>query len=739
MKTKNYFIIPVLALLTASSCQDEDRNWQPATGEEVRFGATLEQKAGSRTIYGEENTVNGTFPIYWVNGDEVIVSSPECGAGNGVGTANYKVTVEGAAQNYATSLDKTGEIGVRWGENETGTFYSVYPAGQAALNTNDYETVTLRMPFSQENELITENGVQTIQPDMRACFMYAKEADVRSGKTVNLQYTPLSTALRFTLNGPTGTDEAPITISEIRLTAPENVSIAGEFSVDLNTAAADALPTVTAVNGTNVISVLTTDEGNGFPVLEYGEQLEMNVFLMLERETQITNNWIIDIIANGVRYRKNLGSSEGTNPTLVPGMIHRLPEFPSFSSPVWNVSNWMKNIPRNVYLSEISIPGSWNSLNPDFQGANPSIEEQYNAGVRAFHLDTRWRATDDWLGWMGNSPITDLGIANGGGTYNVVGDNGERLQCMTQDAPTFESALGEIARHVKEDEYMVVYCTFAQGSTVYGDWRAEIAEACSNNEAIIDARTLNANSTVGDVLGKVIVIVSTYTPGEVSSKTFFTDLRNELDQKEYQDYPYLTRALTFNNTTESGISLYATYAQITYDGEGENPSDRGYAPSLNERQTKCENLLNWSQTNYNTGLFQHNAWIYMGLGGYVLEHRDGDIAGVLDSEDYNLVNNQLIPWLDGKLSTMGTAKSYYPVGIVFMNNVLNNREGTTADITQTVKDVLLLNNKYRKAYNPDLSPVTGKPIDGGVQSAAPGYSSGMTDNNTNAIGWTKVD
>ena len=88
---------------------------------------------------------------------------------------------------------------------------------------------------------------------------------------------------------------------------------------------------------------------------------------------------------------------------------------------------------------------------------------------------------------------------------------------------------------------------------------------------------------------------------------------------------------------------------------------------------------------------------------------------------------------------METAKSYYPVGIVFMNNVLNNRDGTTANITQTVKDVLLLNNKYRKAYNPDLSPVTGKPIDGGVQSAAPGYSSGMTDNNTNAIGWTKVD
>ena len=87
---------------------------------------------------------------------------------------------------------------------------------------------------------------------------------------------------------------------------------------------------------------------------------------------------------------------------------------------------------------------------------------------------------------------------------------------------------------------------------------------------------------------------------------------------------------------------------------------------------------------------------------------------------------------------METAQSYYPVGIVFMNNVLNNREGTTANITQTVKDVLLLNNRYRKAYDPARSPVDGAYIsDGGsaVSSAAPGYSSGMTDNHTNAIVW----
>lgn len=735
MNTKKIFLMSALALLVCGCQEDEGTLIQPTPGEEVKFGGRLNASPMTRTIYGESDG-NG-FPIYWVNGDQVLVASPECANNNGIGSATYAISVEGPEQNYATSMDKTGEAGVQWGDNATANFYSIYPASSDTRFTQSLTSARLTVTTQQNNTWDTETN--TVSPDMKACFMYAKTENVPSGNVVNLAYKPLSTAVRFRVNGPT-TGE-PVTISYIRLHAPTGVALSGTFNVDFTQTGTDGMPVVSAVRGRtfNYASMNAAAPSGAYLTLTDGEHADVQLFFLLEREIRMDENWYIEVATTSGTYIKYLTSdATGGNMTLKPGQIHELPGLPTLTSGKWDPANWMVNIQRNVYLSEISIPGSWNSLNPDFQGANPSIEEQYKAGVRAFHLDTRWRATDDWRGWTGNSPITDLGIANGGGTYDVMGDNGERLQCMTQDAPTFESALGEIARHVKEDEYMVVYCTFAQGSTVYGDWRAEIAEACNNNEAIIDAKTLNANSTVGDVLGKVIVIVSTYTPGEVSSKTFFTDLRNELDQTEYQNNPYLTRALTFNNTTESGISLYATYAQITYDGEGVNPNDRGYAPSLDERQEKCENLLNWSQTNYNTGSFLHNAWIYMGLGGYVLEHADLDITGAFDTENYNLVNNQLIPWLDRKLSTMETAQSYYPVGIVFMNNVLNNREGTTVDITQTVKDIVLLNNRYRKAYDPARSPVDGEYIsDGGsaVSSAAPGYSSGMTDNHTNAIVW----
>lgn len=732
MNTKKIFLMSALTLLVCGCQEDEGTLIQPTPGEEVKFGGRLDASPMTRTIYGESDG-NG-FPIYWVNGDQVLVASPECANNNGIGSATYAISVDGPEKNYASSMDKTGDAGVQWGDNRTANFYSIYPASSDTRFTQSLTSARLTVTTQQNNTWDPETN--TVSPDMKACFMYAKTEDVQNGSEVNLAYKPLSTAVRFTVNGPTSGE--PVTISFIRLHAPTGVALSGTFNVDFTQKGSDGMPVVSAVTGRtyNYASMNAASSTGAYLTLAPGESADVQLFFLLEQGITMDKNWYIEVATTSGTYKKNL-TADGTsgNMTLKPGQIHKLPGLPALNpGEKWDPANWMVNIQRNVYLSEISIPGSWNSLNPDFQGENPSITNQYNAGVRAFHLDTRWRATDNWWGVIGNSPITDLGIANGGSTYDVVGDNGKRLKCMTQAAPTFASALTEITSKVQEDEYMVVYCTFAQGSTVYGDWCAKIAEACANNEKVIDAHTLDANSTVADVLGRVIVIVSTYTEGGVQSKTFFTDMRNELDE-EYANRDYLVRPLTYNNSTSSGISLYATYAQITREGDavtGGN-GDRGYEPTLTERQTKCENLLNWSQNNYSTGNFEHNAWIYMGLGGYVLEE------GLFrDTENYAAVNNRLIPWLNGKLDEMETNEAYYPVGIVFMNGVVNRQQGTTVEITQTVKDILLLNNRYRKAYDPDRSPVDGAYISGGasaVSSAAPGYSSGMTDNHTNAIVW----
>lgn len=743
MKTKKYFIISALALL-ACSCQDEEQGGvQPTPGQDVQFGASLEQSA-TRTIYGDE--ANNAFPINWVNGDEVVVFSPDCASNGGVGKAIYKVNVgeeNSGKQNYANSLDKTGEIGVRWGDNTTGSFYSVYPASSLYSEvSSDCKTLTLTMPAQQDNTFErTESGIKAY-PDMRACFMYAYTQNVSSGETVNLKYKPISTAVRFKLQGPLNNDNGPVTINYVRLYAPTGTNINGTFEF------ADVTDTSTGIpepkRGLNYVTMNVADNDDAYLTLSAGESVELNAFLLTGHDITIDEKWYFEVaISDGTIFQKHIvtdGTQSQENMTLKPGMIHRLPDLPPLTaSGSWNVSNWMRNIQRNVYLSEISIPGSWYSLDQDYQSDIRTIDGQYNLGVRAFHFDTRWIAERSWniIGYT-YTP-TALGVA--GTADNYTPDEGRYLR--SDDNPmTFETALDQVVSNVKSDEYMVVMCTFAQGSAQYGDWRKEISDACDKYpEKIVEASSLNENTVVGDVLGKVIVIVSTYTPGEVTnSKCMFFNMSLLLDENEFKNNPYYEKPLYWYNTTNSGITMYGTHAQATndFDSQGSYDSDRqSYVPTLAERKTKLQNILTWSQNNHAKGNAVHNNWIYMGLGGYAIPRN------IIDSDDYHAVSTDepdgLNTWLGAKVEEMYDNEAYYPVGIVLMNFVGSSNTSKNLSLVQRI---LEMNNMYRKAYDPRRSPVNGDFIDGSaggnrVQSAAPGYSSGMTDNQTDAIGWTR--
>lgn len=729
MKTKKYFIIPFLAFLECS-CQDEEQgSIQPTPGQDVQFGASLE-KTATRTIYGDRT--GDAFPIYWVNGDEVIVCSPECATEGGVGSATYKVNVgENTTQNYATSLDKTGEIGVRWGDNTIGNFYSFYPASRAVLG-GDYKTMTVTMPTQQDNNIVgdeTAEGVKKIKvnPDMEACFMYASSV-ANAGDPVNLKYSPLSTAIRFTLIGPS---TGEVGVMYVRIYAPENTVIDGSFTLDFS---GTGKPVLTPVNGRRYVTMNVADPvTKEYLTLKPNESAELCAFLLISQEMTIGEGWYMEIATtDGHIFKKSLGAQSG-NSTLVPGKVHYLPALPALEEGGdWDPATWMTNIQRNVYLSEISIPGSWNSLNSDYQTL--AIQQQYNKGVRAFHLDTRWkeRALRE----------PELAIANGGLS---TGDDGDRYMSMVSSAPFFDEALSQIVGNVKSDEYMVVVCTFAQGSANYTydngkNWINRISEICNSDEfkdKIVDGSTLTQNTVVGDVLGKVIIIVNTYTSATINdSKCLYMNVRMELDKDEFKNNPYLTRNLNYWDTQNgaSGIKVYATHAQLTVEDQtttnGNDDSGRGYEPTLLERRNKVDAILSQSKKNYSDlSNYAHDTWMYIGLGGYV----SGDNNEPVRSYFFN--------YMAEKVTAMDT-EGYYPVGIVYFNEVENDYdpEGNVLGGTSLIQNILEMNNKYRKAYNPSLSPVDGKPLGGGtntVQSAAPGYSSGMKDNQTDAIGWTR--
>lgn len=750
MRTHNYLLGLSLLALVACNQENMPERPTPTPGAEVKFGVSLNKTDVTRTIYGKEDTVKNEifFPIYWVKDDKVLVTSPQCL--NGRNTAQYKVTVDSDKQNYATSLDKTGAVGVQWGKDKTADFYSVYPADNASVQGT---TFSLTMPNVQRDTLKLGSRKSKAYADMNACFMGAVSKGVTNGSEVNLTYTPLSTAIRFTLRGPSPGDPHAQTNSEViisQVVLKANQAIAGDFTVDMST----PKPTVKLGSKTyNEITLYTYyPETGGNLTLGLNDEVELNAFVIPHENLAVNDNWKLEVTtAQGKVYTTSLkGSGVGK---LMPGRIHRfLGKLPSLPAPTadWDPSNWMVNVPRNVYLSEISIPGSWNSLNDDYQDVNGSTEKkckaaidaQYNAGVRAFHIDTRWTPNrDPYVGYFfAKKPsILRLGTAVGGDSNNW-DDN----KLTRKDNLSFEKALEYIAYHVKSNEYMMIFCTLAQKSyeETEGGWMQAVSNACAADDRIIDARTISANTVVGDVLGKVIVIVNcakdpkTIDNLPTGSKCLFTYTPLELDESRYKTLDYCTGAIT--NCADASLNLFSAQAQIMASPmdatSGYTVSGRGYAPAWEERKQKTENILKWSLDNFQKKEYAHCDWLYNGLGGYLCTSGGKEVK-----DSPKEVAKELNRWIDNKMKLMaakptGDQTPYYPVGLVLMNYVTDATYGVPV-----VKGILSHNNKFRKAYDPNKDPLdpsnNGSSSD--VNSAAPGYNSGMKDKGTDAIGWTR--
>ena len=717
MKKLNKYIMLLVAALALVSCVDDgidNPTLKAEAGDEVQFGLSL---PSSRTVYGPET--DNAYPIYWVNNDKVFIFSPQCL--DGYRGAEYAVSVNGETQNYATSITKTGDIGVQWGDNETADFYSFYPSGLYGLSDDGKIAKGIVVNTSQ-NIVITKDaaGKRIIKSDMEDCLLYAKKLGVQSGTTVELQYSPITTVFMLTLS--VGTESAEeYTIQSILLKAPEGTDIAGKFGINV----ADGTFAEWSETKDNIVSAAISDKSSGgFLTLTKGESVEVPLFFAPIRNENVYNGafsvdgWTIEVKANGKTYSKTLGDL-----TVVPGQIHKitLPVLSSNKAQEWDVATWMVNIPRNVYLSEITIPGTWNSLNPDCQ-SDASIANQYSKGVRAFHLDTRWRVDNtpgvnigsnpSFTGIWGDDPdITELSVANGGDTYKCDGGNLMRKN----SALTFAEYLKQITDNVKNDEYMVVFVTFSQNS-YNGDrcpstWYKAVSDACAANGKVIAAQAQNynitQNSVVGDVLGRVIVVVnldatvdSATLPAD--SKCLFTYVPMNLPSNHYDSSTNHTDVLHYSSKSSSGISMYTSHAQIsTTNTSAVNCGDRGYSHLLSNRDTLVKSFWDWSKDNYGTTNYAHDKWIYLGLGGYILNSSNGTGTG------YDTIENRYGPMIYDRIDAMGKNNvPFYPMGIMLMNNKkgsdYTDSNGTDLKygFADVCKQILLLNNKYRLQYDP---------------------------------------
>ena len=692
----------------ASSCKDmlnPEEIEKANPGDEVVFGAAL--PGNTKTVYGDE-TSSG-FPIYWVNGDKVRVASPQCLTGRN--TAEYVVAVERADQNYATSLTKTGDAGVQWGDAGTADFYSIYPssASTALEVSGNGVTTTLHVDATQFASTSTKNDGTSdylyAQPaEMGNVVMYAKTKGT-SGNPVELRYTPFSTVLEFEIKAPstnnTGFQKSEITIQSLTLTAPTGTTIAGDFGFNFDG------PSITqdATSGSNTITMHFLDNNQYTTVLSTTKTtLKAKMCLMPISGVESISGWTIAVNTSAGTFSKAIKDSDltGKNTALAPGKVHKI-KLPTlnYASDEWvyKLESWIPTLPdyTNIYLSEISLPGAWYAGSKEAYQATDNITTLWNAGVRAFAVECRTNSRLSGIHWTPNYVcISGTGDNNPAtGAYR----SGTNITTVLNAIKT------ALASHT--DEYAVLVLSYADGGS--GGHRVEdhayflqgIANALSGYTDIVYSGPITKNTTIGDVKGKLIVKVNidaNLTLGNYTAANAlisYNPFLNQIDAANYA-HPYYSdlywsgwadtyktcaqvNTLTGISDTEAASKFIWVFssANRTQVNTGTNTT----IPTYENRQTALGAMMTFSKTVYERS--NHNVWFYFNCGG---TQATSSTSSTVSPTDFAKTMNS---WL---LNTINAKTEASPLGIVMFNQCTgDNATYHGADI---IKAIIEMNSKF---------------------------------------------
>ena len=724
----------------ASSCKDmlnPEEIEKANPGDEVVFGAAL--PGNTKTVYGEE-TSSG-FPIYWVNGDKVRVASPQCLSGRN--SAEYQIAVAGPTQNFASSMTKTGDTGVQWGDAEAADFYSIYPssASTALEVSGDGVTTTLHVDATQFAST-TDNGTSYYaQPaEMGNVVMYAKTAGVTSGSTVELHYTPFSTVLEFEINASdkvVADKQTEITIQSLTLTAPTGTIIAGDFGFTFPTGESTTPSIEAATGGSNAITMHFLDNNQYTTVLSTTKTtLKAKMCLMPISSVESILGWTVAVNTSAGTFTKTIKDTDltGKNTALAPGKVHKI-KLPTlnYASQEWvyNTANWITSLPdyTNIYLSEISLPGAWYAGSKEAYQATTDIATLWNAGVRAFAVETKTTATTGTF--IKRAQDTPNGIALSGSQNNSelnysAGTNSLGTGSTSDDKVSYSGTsiatiITNIANQVKSDEFGVLVLSYADGGESghrpvdYGAWLQLLYNAYNGLDATVKGKIyqgqVTANTTVNSVLGKLILKINVDAniamSGSVGSTSFayannlpaLFSYNPFLIQMEGADYtrPYYSNLSWSNWGDGTDYRTYDLVANLSRISESDaankfiwvfssanrtqlNSGTDTTIPKYENRQAALKAMMEFSKTVYDRS--NHNVWFYFNCGGTQATTALGG-----DTPSPTNFASTMNSWL---LNTINAKTDASPLGIVMFNQCTSDTYNGPA----IVKAIIEMNSKF---------------------------------------------
>lgn len=791
MEMKKIFFVAIgIACLMASCTKDstiEQPKVNPFAGREVIFSTNADDNS-SRTIYGEEikTETDGTitswyYPVYWKTGDQILVYGKDSKT---KATYDVNVTSDGT-QNYANSLDKVEANGVQWGENATSDFFAVYPAKGASFNEDGSINTTIAQTqynvFSAAE--IDEDGnvvggwvgqpfdTDATNPTMTNAIMYAYTKDASAyeldengniktdangdpipNQKVELNFKPFSTVLKFRLAGFSSNleSETIVNVTKITITAPNDYRISGDFTVTPTvtdgTVSATAEASTSSQNTIEIIPIIST--GTYLPIT-VGQYVEFNVFAMPIANQQIlaSGNWTVKVeTAMHGNYTCTLKPTE--DKTLAPGKIHKIavPAITSLNTVEWDYSKWMTQIPKPVYLSELSVPGTWYTNDSDYQ-ATTDLATLYAAGIRAFNIDCRiskkdcndayngnylkaekaWTDTDytdgkGYLACAGTEPTPTIGFSD----YQNLPGEGTYVSTVISDIITIAQ------KH--PDEYVYIVVTFAEkpltnSGVIFGTVRPDyittelktILETEGIKEYIYTGIT--KDTTIEDVLtsGKNVIVKINHSNVDFATSTSpsfdmpdgvmasfasmaqsgyistgVTDIILGIADSSSNYYGYYSQMQEYpiyNGKTATDMTFYYHQAQRTTDDDTQGVTTYTSTPTLGNRMDAIDNIIEKATEIYDRS--DHNAWYQIAIGGSI----DGDNpAGV----------SPLVTYLKEKIDDKAM-RDPSPVGIVLMNHA-------TTTGAELVKSIIDMNAKfYLKREGGDITTGGGSSSGGGTE------------------------
>lgn len=681
---KNIFLgIAFVAFLAA--CTDdlgENKVQNPVqVGDEILFGSTISDDADvieSRTVYGDRTDTG--IPVYWKEeGDLVAIFCPQASQPANK-LVNYLVKpqmgTDGKPTNGSASVTaqvNPGEAGLQWGNAETHRFYAFYPA-KSVKGTKDDGKIKSNIPVEQNvakwrmgsdiNGVTTHFGL----PNMDLAYMYACDsvvtANMDKGTPINLKFHNLLTVLDITIPGPkTGSD--PITVTAINVEAVSDDGQEGHEPIltgDFYCYLRDGIeghkigdcepvnPEPTEVS--NRIAISTYDpDAKEFIKVAPGEQINVKAYILPHTDAVIAKQSLkISVVTmNGAPKTKTLQKRE-----IEPGKVNRV-RLPYLEQS--NETNyWMSNLDPNVYFTEISFPGSHQSVGTQDEkvGMWPvaatyekyqtqDLATQFKDGIRAFSFQTHHSANNLTVFASGREQ-SDLSVY---------------FQQLTD--------VLKVAEDNGKSDFVLVSLVWkdsgwGDSETAWYDDVATVLNSTAYKKFPIYRGGITANTTISELANQIVLRIDRMGDSEVPGLVSSQPSRYE---------PEETNMYWGNKNSGKILTMYA-HDGTSIDVDG---NDKGEVKDLNTKLGYVKTIFNESVNKYKTNT-AHDYFYHTNIGGFYCIDRDlTDISDDANGGKTIQYTKDIMPSVVDYVQTRGEDAS---LGVVLMN-FADKQPGSGAD------------------------------------------------------------